>query len=140
VSKPLFPQCKTSTGNNCSTIEDKAVTFICSKKLLAMADRMVQPEGTTPNKYMHLQVVCLRREGSLVLGCIHSALHIFVWQTKEERSSSDVNLDVVKGTAPGLPGRAYSFILIGRNVDQWRYCIDLHAHDTSLQSTFKGQS
>ena len=67
-------------------------------------------------------------------------MYLFALQMKEERSSSDVNLDMVKCTAHGLPGRAYSFILTGRNVDQWRYCIDLPAHDTSLQSTFKSQS
>ena len=58
---------------------------------------------------------------------------------KEERSTSDVNLDTVKCTTPGLPGRAYSFILIGRNVDQWRYCLELPEHDTSVQSSFKSQ-
>jgi len=58
---------------------------------------------------------------------------------KEEKSSSDVNLDLVKSMTPGVPGRAYSFVLIGRNVDQWRYCLDLSAHDASLQNAFKSQ-
>jgi len=62
-----------------------------------------------------------------------------MWQVKEEKSSSDVNLDSVKSSTPGVPGRAYSFVLIGRNVDQWRYCLELPQHDTSLQSTNKSQ-
>jgi len=68
-----------------------------------------------------------------------TALVLFVYQVKEERSLSGVNLDTVKCTTPGLPGRAYSFILIGRNVDQWRYCLELPEHDTSVQSTFRSQ-
>jgi len=64
---------------------------------------------------------------------------LIVWQMKEERSSSDVNLDTAKCTTTGLPGRAYSFILIGRNVDQWRYCIEPPEHDTSVPSTFRSQ-
>ena len=60
-------------------------------------------------------------------------------QAKDEKSSSDVNLDLVKSTTPGLPGRAYSFVLIGRNVDQWRYCLELPRRNTSPQSTFKRQ-
>ena len=62
-----------------------------------------------------------------------------MWQMKEEKSSSDVNLDLAKSTALGIPGRAYSFVLIGRNVDQWRYCLELPPHDVSPQSTFKGE-
>ena len=79
--------------------------------------------------------------GTLVSQCFQSALHTFncFWQMKEEKSASDVNLDMVKSTTPGLPGRAYSFILIGRNVDQWRYCLGLPQHDTSAQSTFRRQ-
>ena len=64
---------------------------------------------------------------------------LIIWQVKEEKSSSDVNLDIVKNATPGLPGRAYSYILIARNVDQWRYCIELPEHDTAVQSTFRSQ-
>jgi len=63
----------------------------------------------------------------------------WMWQMKDEKTLSDVNLDLVKSTTAGVPGRAYSFVLIGRNVDQWRYCLELPVHDTSLQSTFKSQ-
>jgi len=71
----------------------------------------------------------------LIFQCYQLA--VYVWQMKEEKS--DVNLDLVKSTTPGLPGRAYSFVLIGRNIDQWRYCLELPLHDTSQQSTFKSQ-
>jgi len=37
----LFPQCKTSIGNNTGSTEDKAVKFACSTGFSNMADRIV---------------------------------------------------------------------------------------------------
>jgi len=41
--KSLFPQCKTSIGNNSGSIQDGAVKFACSMEFSDMADQMVRP-------------------------------------------------------------------------------------------------
>ena len=63
----LFPQCRTSIGNNSGSVEDTAVKFACSMVFFAMADRMVwSPFLSRDQKYTNSRVVCLIWEGSLV--------------------------------------------------------------------------
>jgi hypothetical protein len=52
-------------------------------------------------------------------------------QTKDSKATSDVNLDFSKSAGAGFPGRAYSYVLIGRNVDQWRNSMDVSDKDVA---------
>jgi len=40
-AKSLFPQCKTSVGNNSGSVEDRAMQFACSMRFSAVADRIL---------------------------------------------------------------------------------------------------
>ena len=70
----IFPQCKTSIGNNYGSITQKATKFVCSMGFSAMADWMVWPPFLSRDrkwprlaKCTHLRVVDdFRLEGKLV--------------------------------------------------------------------------
>jgi len=41
VQNSAFPHCRTSVGNNSSSVEDIAMKFVCSVGFSAMADRLM---------------------------------------------------------------------------------------------------
>jgi len=69
VWNSLFSQCKSSTSNNCGSVEDRAAKFAYSVGFWDMADRMVWPPSLSRDrKYMHSRVACLRLECNPVVG------------------------------------------------------------------------
>ena len=63
----LFRNAKTPVGSNSASIEEWAMNFACSMGFSATAHRMTWPSLSHDRQYTHLQVVCLRLEGNLVL-------------------------------------------------------------------------
>ena len=64
--KSVFPQCKTSVGNNSGSIDETAVKFACSMGSSAMvAQTMLPPSLSRDRKYTHLWVSA-RAQGLLV--------------------------------------------------------------------------
>ena len=63
----LFPQRKTSIGNNSCSMQDIAVKFACSMAFSATGDRMVRPPSLSRDRTCrHSRVVCIRSESNLV--------------------------------------------------------------------------
>ena len=69
----LFPQCKTSIGNNSGSTKHRAMKFACSMGVLTTGYRMVWPPSLSRDrkwphvtKCTHSRVVGLRVEGNLV--------------------------------------------------------------------------